>query len=769
MSYISTRKTSFHSEKLTHRVSLGAALLSGVMSATVYAESNSEASLSNVVVNPNEQVNTSFLKPQLGGNKFTQSIDNTPKTIQIIDKGLLADQHATTLTDALRNSPGVGTFYVGENGNSSTGDTIYMRGFDTSGSIFVDGVRDLGAISRDTFNTEQVEVIKGPSGADYGRTAPSGSINMVSKQAWLENHTDLSVSTSTEQQNRVTLDANQQIGEHHAARLNLMWEDSDIPGRDYAENKRWGVAPAISFGLGTNTRLKLNYLHVTQRNIPDGGALTIGLPGWSNPGFKDNSNNWVSAPEFDHAVKPKSSSFYGTQSDFDDVDLNMATAFLEHDFANGVRLHNTTRWGQTKQKYLLSAFMANDTSSWDTNDLDNWQMNRLVNSLDQENTILTNQLGLVHNLHTGNIKHSLSYGVEVTREEVKNTGVKSSAAPTINIYHPNFYEDYRMEQTGADSQGTVDTASLYFYDNIELTHQLQLTTGVRLDHYQAKYNAMALCGSRGAPVCAPNMAANTPVQSIDAKDQGNLVTYQLGALYQLTEQGNIYVDYAVATQPPGGNSLKMSSSESNADNAKFDPQQAKTIELGSKWQLFDEQMLLSAAIYRTTVDNQVEQDPSDQQYYQNGEKQIQGFEVSAVGQITDNLNLSAGYTKLSTKVTDGKAKANDKSMDLPYNPSSSFTSWLTYQLPEGFTVASGVRYNGELKRGADGAQGTPNYTESYWVLDAMAGYKVNQNLAVQLNIYNLTDEEYVAAINKSGYRYTPGQPRSALLNVNLKF
>lgn len=766
MPYIRTRTLSTHSGKLASRVSLSAALLTGAISA--YAENNTEASLNNVVVNPNEQVATGFLNTQLGGNKFTQPIESTPKTIQVIDKSLLADQHATTLTDALRNSPGVGTFYVGENGNSSTGDTIYMRGFDTSGSIFVDGVRDLGAISRDTFNTEQVEVIKGPSGADYGRTAPSGSINMVSKQAWLENHSDMAVSTSTEQQNRVTLDANQQIGEHHAARLNLMWEDSDIPGRDYVENKRWGVAPAISFGLGTNTRLKLNYLHVTQRNIPDGGALTIGLPGWSNPGYKD-TNGWHNTPQFDSAIKPKSSAFYGTKSDFDDVDLNMATAFLEHDFANGVRLHNTTRWGQTKQKYLLSAFMANDSSTWNINDLNSWQMNRLVNSLNQENTIMTNQFGLVHSLNTGSVKHSLSYGAELTREEVKNTGVAASATPAINIYHPNYHETYAMITNGADSKGTVNTASLYFYDNIELTHQLQLTTGVRLDHYQAKYNAMALCGSRGAPVCAPNMAANTPVQSVDAKDQDNLVTYQLGALYQLTEQGNVYVDYAVATQPPGGNSLKMSSAANSADNAKFEPQKAHTIELGSKWQLFNEQMLLSAAIYRTTVDNQVEQDPNDQQYYQNGEKQIQGFEISAVGQITDNLNLSTGYTKLSTKVTDGNSKANDASMDLPYTPSSSFTSWLTYQLPEGFTVASGVRYNGELKRGADGAQGTPSYTESYWVLDAMAGYRINSNLALQLNIYNLLDEDYVAAINKSGYRYTPGQPRSALLNVNLKF
>lgn len=764
MSFISTRKLSTQTGKLTSRVSLGAALLSGLVAGQVYAEGEDTA-LSDVVINPDQVNQANYFKDQLGGTKFTQPVAKTPKTIQIMDKSLLADQHATTLTEALRNSPGVGTFYVGENGNSSTGDTIYMRGFDSSGSIFVDGVRDLGAISRDTFNTEQVEVIKGPSGADYGRTAPSGSVNMVSKQAWLENHADLSISRSTANQNRVTVDGNGQFSSTGAARLNLLWEDSDVPGRDHVANRRYGVAPAVAFGLGTDTRLKLNYLHINQDNMPDGGALTIGLPGWSSPD--------VNKPEFNAAPKPDSSHFYGTRSDYNDVQLNMATVIIEHDLAEGVTVHNTTRWGQTQQEYLLSAFMATATNAntWNMNDLSNWQMNHLVNALDQENRILTNQLGLVQALSTFGIKHNLAYGIEVTREEVQNTGVKSSplTPTTMNIYYPDFNKSYSMVKTGADSEGVVDTRSLYVYDHIELTPQWQLATGLRFDHYDARYQADTACsGTATTGVCA-GLPANTIVPSVDGKDSGKLFTYQLGLLYQLTKQGNLYLDYALATQPPGGNSLKMSASTGSADNAKFDPQQATTVELGTKWQLFDEKMLLSAAVYRTLVENQVEQDPTDNQYYQNGEKQIQGFEISSVGQITDSLNLSMGYTKLSSKVTEGKAKAKDGSKDLPYNPSSSFTSWLTYRLPVGVSLAGGARYNGELKRGTDGAVGTPTHTESYWVMDAMAGYQVSKNLAFQLNVYNLLDKDYVAAINKSGYRYTPGQPRTAMLNLNLTF
>src|SRR5699024_4135113 len=96
-------------------------------------------------------------KEYRGSTKFTEPISRTPKTIQIVDKEVLKDQHATTLTEAIRNTPGVGTFSIGENGSTDTGDSLMMRGFYVDGSIFNDGVRDSGNYSRDTFNTEQVE------------------------------------------------------------------------------------------------------------------------------------------------------------------------------------------------------------------------------------------------------------------------------------------------------------------------------------------------------------------------------------------------------------------------------------------------------------------------------------------------------------------------------------------------------------------------------------------------------------------------------------
>jgi catecholate siderophore receptor len=154
----------------------------------------------------------------------------------------------------------VGAFFLGENGSTNTGDAIYMRGFDASSSIYVDGVRDVGSISRDTFNIEQIDVLKGPAGTDNGRSSPTGSINLVSKQPLLENAYSGSATLGSGKQRRATADINTVIDADSgtAFRLNLLDQDSENPGRDFVKAKRWGVAPSLAFGLNSPTRVYLN-------------------------------------------------------------------------------------------------------------------------------------------------------------------------------------------------------------------------------------------------------------------------------------------------------------------------------------------------------------------------------------------------------------------------------------------------------------------------------------------------------------------------------
>ncbi|WP_243041618.1 catecholate siderophore receptor Fiu [Dyella sedimenti] len=704
---------------------------------------------------------------KIASPKFTQPILDTTQTVTVIGKDLFLEQGATTLTDALRNSPGVGTFYVGENGSTSTGDAVYMRGFDTSNSIFVDGVRDLGSISRDIFNTEQVEVIKGPASTDNGRTAPTGAINMVSKQPELNNGVTASFSYGSADQRRTTADWNQTIGGTSAFRLNVMGQDSGVPGRDQVENNRWGVAPSLAFGLGTATRVYVDYLHVKQDNVPDGGVPTIGLPGYSSP---DPARPFLNnAPEVD------SSNFYGTTADHDHVKADMFTVRLEHDFSDNLALHNTLRWGRTAEDYLLTSFMGSAANllTPDPSDPSTWTIARSNPTFKhQVNRIITDQANLTANFDTGAITHNLSTGIELTQEKATTAGIAAlngSAWPAANLYDPNWdVTGLIYGPTGAYSNAKTNTASAYVFDTLKFAERWQVNAGFRLDHYDTDYYSSVQCGARGNPVCG-SLPNGSIVPGVAAKTGDNLANWKLGVLYKLAPNGTLYANYAVSAEPPGGSTLALSSSTNSLDNPDLEPERARTYEVGTKWELSDGRLLLTGALYQTTVTNDLVQDPVTQLYYQIGKKRVQGVELSAVGKITDNWAVSAGFTTMNASVVTGTAVSEDGSSDLAYTPKKAFTSWTSYLLPFGLTIGGGARYNGEMKRGTDGAIGTPAYTEAYWVFDAMASYPINKHFDLRLNVYNLFDKDYVAAINKSGYRYTPGTPRSAMITANIRF
>jgi catecholate siderophore receptor len=700
--------------------------------------------------------------------KFTQPLLDTPQTINVIGRDIIEQQGATTLAETLRNSPGVGTFYVGENGSTSTGDAIFMRGFDTSGSIFVDGVRDLGSISRDVFDVEQVEVTKGPDGTEYGRTAPTGAVNMVSKQPKRRDRVVASLSYGSATHRRVTADWNEVIDPHAAFRLNVMGQQGGVAGREEVTSNRWGIAPSLAFGLGTPTTFYLDYLHVTQNNVPDAGVPTIGLPGYATP---DPTRPYIA-----DAAQVDPSNFYGTDADHDRVDADMFTMIVHHDFANGAALHDTLRWGRTHQDYLLTSFMGSAANllTPDPDDPSTWTIARSNPTFkDQTNRILTNQTNLTAHFATGPVEHDLSTGVEWTRENIRTGGIGAlddSAWPAANLYAPNpDVTGLIIGDTGAWSRGRTDTAAAYAFDTLHFGERWLLTVGWRADRYTTRFRSVMPCGtSRRAPDCG-NEPVGTPLQSVDADISGTLYGYKLGIVYKPAPDGSVYANFATSAQPPGGNNLELSASARSADNPLFDPQKARTVEVGTKWDVLGNQLRLTAALYRTLVTNTVVQDPVDLQYYQIGRQRVQGIELGAVGQITPRWALSAGYTIMDAKVTRGDALAQNGSEDLPYTPKSAFTAWSTWRLPHHVTIGGGARYSGEMQRGQDGAAGTPAFAKAYWVFDAVASYAINRHASLQLNVYNLFDRHYVAAINKSGYRYTPGTPRSALLTLNIDY
>ncbi|EEF25995.1 Ferric-pseudobactin 358 receptor precursor, putative [Ricinus communis] len=507
---------------------------------------------------------------------------------------------------------------------------------------------------------------------------------------------------------------------------------------------------------------------MSANNIPDGGVLTIGLPGYTSP---DVTRPFLSSAR---PVDPKN--FYGSTLDHDDVKADMVTLKIEHDFTNGAKLVNTSRYGKTTENYLLTSFMATAANLVTPNPADpsTWTMKRTnLTFKDQVNEITANQTTLTADVTTGAIKHTLVGGLEFVNEKQTNytwAATGGTALPPTSIYNPNPNAPVNVTyaRNGARGNGSTNTQSIYVFDTAKIGADWIINAGVRVDHYNTTYNAVTVQGAVTPPAQQTIPVGTLLGSSIDAGD--NLVNGKLSVAYKPTADSSVYALVASSKAPPGGTTFTLSSSANSAANPNYDPQKTTNYELGTKWDLLQQKLSFTAAAFRTEVKNEIEVDPTNPAvYYQNGKKRVQGIELGLTGEILPKWLVSAGYVHQSTSVESGKVVTASGENQLSYTPKQSFTLWTSYTLPFGLQLGGGARFSDKLLRGTDGAIGTPAYADSYWVFDAMAAYPINKNIDLRLNVYNLGDKDYVQAINKSGYRYTPGAPRSASLTANFKF
>lgn len=683
-------------------------------------------------------------------SKLTQPLLETPKTISVIKKEVLREQGAVSLIEALQNTPGI-TMQLGENGNTSAGDTFQMRGFSASTSTFVDGIRDLGAVTRDVFNIEQIEVVKGPAGADTGRAASAGYINLISKLPQVENSIDGSVTIGDASRKRASVDVNQKIFDNSAVRLNAVWQDYGVPGRDEVKRKNYGIAPSIAFGLNTPTRFFLYSQHLRQNNRPDGGIPTIGWPGYT--AVSSATVTPAQAAALMAAPKIDSKNFYGSVHDYEDVKADMVTAKLEMDIGNQMTVRNISRYGRTYMDRMVTGI--NTIVAVNPADRSTWTLSRSRQRVNQTNEILANQTSINATLSTGGIKHDLSTGIELMYESQDNRAFTAAAATPANLYNPNPNVDLggSTRNVAGDTSGSTTTTAIYALDTISVTDALKLTAGLRTEHYKVKYASVAT----------------------GALDTGKWVTsWNVAALYKLAENGTVYAAAANSLTPPGGANSTLAASGQNSTAA--DAQEAKNYEIGTKWDLLNKRLNLTAALYRSENDGQVSVDAVTNVATQGGKTRVQGIELAAVGQITNFWQITAGVQTMDAKAlnqrsvnaTTGVQTVTD---GVRWTPKWSATLWNSYQWND-FTIGGGVRHTADQKRvvtvaatPSNGLSTLPAYT----VVDVMGAYRVNKNLSLQLNVTNLFDKEYMSSLNNGGSRLVLGAPRAVTLMANIGF
>ena len=414
----------------------------------------------------------------LSSPKYQAPPRDIPQTIEVISRASIEEQGVTTLTEALRGVPGI-TLQAGEGGGASStvGDMFNMRGFNAANSLFVDGVRDDGLIARDVFNLEQVEVFLGPTGSDVGRGTAAGYVNMQTKSPTLQRTSSALLSFGTADQKRATVDLGAPVPlgkpgtwlHNSAVRLNVLWQDGGVPGRQQIENERRAVAPSFALGLNTPTRVIFGAQIMRQDNLPD-----YGIPGaaWADEPL---------APTTERAARAvDQSNYYGSLDyDQDKASQNSYSARIEHDVNANFSLRNQTRYNKTHREAYVT--VAQNITSY----------NRLTDEVtlarqgnERENSILSNQTNLRNNFSTGRWRHAANLGLEYTHENYLAptlTGLGTRTTP-VNIYNPDprgAVTGFAPARSAAFSEGQTDTIALYAFDAVDLGPKWQLSGGFR--------------------------------------------------------------------------------------------------------------------------------------------------------------------------------------------------------------------------------------------------------------------------------------------------
>lgn len=663
--------------------------------------------------------------------KFTQPLLDTPQTVTIVPAELMQEQGVTTLRDALRNVPGI-SMQAGE-GGVPAGDNLSLRGFSARTDLFVDGIRDFGGYSRDPFNLEQIEVVKGPASTQTGRGSTGGSINLASKTARLDSFNNVGVSVGDDNLSRVTGDFNHALGETSAFRVNLMGHDSDVNGRDHVENQRWGIAPTLAYGLGTDTVVNFSLFHLEQDNVPDYGQPWV--PGTNNA-LPDDRNDVAPVDR---------GNWYGIlERDYEKTRTDMATVTVRHAFSDSMTLENVTRWGASTRDSVITAprFVSNDSTD----------INRAnPKTRDSRDSILANATNLTAGFTTGAVKHDLVAGVELSHEKSKNHArIEDPAIAAVTPTSPADLFDPDPHGTFVplirDPLGTVmteaDSAAAYVFDTLTLGDHWELSGGLRWDRFA---------------VDALDYDDDTAAWVTRSRTD-EVLSGRIGAVFKPVENGSVYAAYGTSFNP-SAEGLSLS-----AALVDLEPEKSRTLELGTKWNLFDNHLTLTSAVFRTEKTNARTPDPDNPDVMTlTGKQRVDGFEVGFAGRITRKWTVTGGYAWLDGELVKTSDSREAPGNELGNTPRHSASLWTTYAFTEALEAGLGVQYVGERwtnnreERKADG----------YTTVDAMIGYRVNNMLALRLNGYNLANREYVDRVG--GGHYLPGAERTFMLSADFSF
>ena len=656
-------------------------------------------------------------------DKLAEKEQNAPQSITVVSSKVMQAQGTASLEDALRNVPGI-TLNAGE--GAARGDTVNLRGFSAFNDFFLDGIRDAAVYTRDDFDMQSVEVLEGPSAVLFGRGSTGGAINQVSKAPLLQPLDEVTAQLGTNDLYRATADLDTPISPTAAVRLNLMGQTAGVADRDLVRNRRWGVAPAVAFGIGGPDSLILEYLHQQQDDILDTGVPFVdGRP----------------------APVPRDA-FFGLASDRGTTDDDIFTARYRHEVNDSVSIADTLRYARYEFDYQFAAPNFGDDVPTPQTPLSDILVGRDAPDSSGVQTNLDDQLDLTARFDTGPIAHTLVAGAEIARQtsdldRYQNPfNTNNDWIPETPLLDPDPYEARPAEPVASTQRTVAPSGGVYVIDTLGLLPHLDLSAGFRYDQFSAAYQSLTL----------ENDAL------LRLHELNRVGSPRAALIFKPTPRTTYYLSFGTSFDP-SAEALTLTTK-----TADLGPVKAKSYEAGAKSSWLNGGLLLSGAVFHTEVDNAQTNDPDNPTItVLNGNERVDGFEVQASGRLTARWEVLSGYTYLDG-VTVASGTAADVGKAMPNVAHDSFNLWSEYHLSNRWEIGGGG--NWLSRRFADEAETTS--VPGYVVWNAMASYRVSPRLRLQLNGYNLFNRLYY-----DGLYYTsaaenhaiPGAGRSVALTV----
>ncbi|MBF6022694.1 TonB-dependent receptor [Lysobacter niastensis] len=733
--------------------------------------------------------------------KYTEPLLNTPQTITVVTKDAMDAQGLLSLRDVLTTLPGI-TFGAGE-GGGGYGDSINLRGFTANSDITTDNVRDSAQYSRtDTFNVEALELVNGSNSVYSGAGSVGGNINLVSKAARSGDSTVLQAGAGTDSYGRLALDSNTEFDNGTAFRINAMVHQNDAPGRDYENFERWGIAPSVAFGLGTDTRFTLSYFHQSDDNIPQYGVPYFSAFGGPLPGA-DPSN------------------YYGYHNvDTQEIDVDMLTGVFEHDFSSAMTLRSLARFQQVDQLSIVDAPQGTWCLDSGINPATGTACARgsipgtvaltatgpRGHSRDTRNAIAISQTDLTSRFSTGSIEHALVAGVSFSRESfdldsgavLRTADGTPAVLPPMSIANPDslYTGPYNFFLTGR-TEGSLDNQAAYVFDTLQFNDQWMLNLGARYEHNEGDSVTWNI-KTYTAPTAANPRPDNSNIGAVlgrnpVANNEDDLFSYRAGLIFKPVENGTIYLSYSNSKTPSKAsvNGSCTATSTTGTANCNVDPETAVNYELGTKWDVLDN-LAVTAAVFRNERQNYKVADPGNPanpsgEQQLDGEARVDGVSLGVAGRITHDWSVFANFSWLDSEVLQGvsddclarprpaclNTAANPdplKGLPISATPERSGSIWTAYDWNQwtfgyGITYQSGYEYYTSSTTALINNRGD---IKGYTTHRAMIGYEVNERLSLQLNANNLFDKEYYIRVRNNGWA-TPGDARQVVLSATYRF